>query len=223
MLLPPLVPKILVPRILIVAGLVLCSSVLRASTIFTTFGLNNTYSVGTGLVVTDSNFSYSVAVQFTPSADYKLSGIDFVATRQSPDSPDSVTLSIFSDGGGLPSGNPLEALTLAGQTVVFGGASPVLTVTSLINPVLYANHAYWVEMNAPLGSLIWNHNTTLASGIAETDGLGNWSTSNSTQGVVRITGTEATLAPEPQTWLMIAGGVAAVALSSRRRLKPSRE
>ena len=211
--------RVVLPRLLILAGLILCGSVLRAAPviIYSNFASNDGYSIGTGLLVTDNSFDYSVAVGFVPLHDYTLSSIDFVATRQSLDSPDSVTMSIFADTAGFPGGPALESDTLIGQTVQFGSNAPVLTVSSALDPILHANTRYWVEMDGPLGSLIWNQNTTLASGLAETDGQGSWFSSNFTQGVVRINGEEIAPAPEPASWLLMAGGLAGIGQYLRSR------
>lgn len=199
-------------------------SVLRADVIYTNFAAGDTYAAGNGLIVTNDTLAgSSVAIAFTPSANYDLTSIEFVATDLIPDDLAQVTIGIFADNGGQPGGFALESFTVnsLGQ---FGNLVPVLTVTSVLQPLLEANTVYWVAMDSPTGNLVvWNQNTTLASGFSITDGSGNWSASNQLQGVVEIDGTPASSGlisetqssagstPEPGTWWLMAAGLAVIA------------
>ena len=113
---------------------------------------------------------------------------------------------------------------------------PVTTVTSLLQPLLLANTTYWVGLEAAPGDLIvWNQNTTGATGFSQTDGSGSWSASSQFQGVVEIDGTlppvgftsranftasEADV-PEPRAFWMMALGLAVIARTGRRRAIPA--
>jgi hypothetical protein len=214
-------------------------SAIRADVIYTNFGSGNSYSTGAGLIVTNDGSAWSsVAVGFVPSADYNLSSIEFVATDLIP-ADAGATLGIFMDNGGQPGGAPVELFTLAGSLGQFGNAVPVMTVTSLLQPLLQANTLYWIGMQGPAGSfIIWNQNSTNAAGYSMADGSGNWTASDQAQGVVEIDGTLAPVVldpllgptpaqnqdsgpaiPEPSDVWLITGGLAAVAFFVRRTVR----
>jgi hypothetical protein len=217
---------------------------LKADVIYTNFGTGDAYSSGAGIIVTNDNQAWSsVAIAFTPSASYDLTSIELVATDIIPDYQ-GATFGIFADNGsGQPVGAPLESFTQVplGQ---FGTAVPVLTLTSLLQPLLLANTQYWIGMNAPADDfIVWNQNITSSLGFSQTDGSGNWSTSNADQGVVEIDGTldpsaptpippapiddpsdilvtqtasSIGVTPEPRAWWLMAGGLAAIAICAKR-------
>ena len=190
--------RILAPCILILASLFPGGAILRADVIYSNFGIGDAYSSGSGLIVTNDNAAWSsVAVGFMPAANYTLASIEFVASDLIPDNA-GISIGIFADNGGQPGGAPLESFTLSGPLGQFGTALPVLTVSSVLQPLLLANTEYWVGMEA-LGSgfVVWNQNDTSALGFSQTDGSGNWSTSTADQGVVEIDGTPATVLPSP--------------------------
>lgn len=219
-------------RLFLLCILIPGCAVLRADTIYTNFGAGSTYSAGTGLIVTNDAAGPSVAIGFTPAFDYNLTSIEFVATDIFTDDSPDVTIGIFADNGGQPAETAIESFAI-GPLGQFGEAVPVMTVTSVLQPLLQANTLYWVGMDGPAGSfIVWNQNATLATGFSVTDGSGNWSASSSAQGVVEIDGNLATVAgapdpastqsfsgstPEPRAAWLIAGGLAAIAYLTRRR------
>jgi hypothetical protein len=171
---------------------------LQADVIYTNFGTGAAYSSGAGVIVTNDNSAWSsVAIAFTPSANYDLTSIELVATGIIPDDLGGI-LGIFADNGsGQPGGAPIESFQLSplGQ---FGQAVPVLTITSLLQPLLLADTQYWIGLNAPVGDfIVWNQSVTSALGFSQTDGSGNWSTSTADQGAVEIDGTLDPNAPPP--------------------------
>ena len=210
--------------------------ILRADTIFTNFDPSGSYAAGAGLIVTNDPVSgASVAIPFTPSGDYDLTSIEFVASDIIPGDSSGITLGIFADNGGQPDATPLESFSVTpagmfGSNVVSDNL-PVTTVSSILQPLLFADTQYWIGMNAAPGDLvIWNQNITSANGFAETDGSGNWSAADpfQPQGVLEVDGklanqppdTSATLpspVPEPAAWLLMAGGLAALAFLARTR------
>jgi hypothetical protein len=210
--------------------LIVAAFSVQADTIYTNFGTGDTYSAGAGVIVTSDGSAWSsVAIAFTPSENYNLTSIEFVATDLFQGDPSGVTLGIFADSNGQPGGAPLESFT-AGPLDAFGETVPVITVTSLLQPLLLANTQYWVGMNAAPGDMIvWNQNLTSADGFSETDGSGNWSVSDplQDQGVVEIDGTLAGMiqqpqptqssdsgssTPEPATWWLVASALSALAI-----------
>jgi len=223
-------------RVLILGVLTVGCGVLRAGVVYSNFGNGDAYSAGNGLIVTsDSSAGSSVAVSFVPTANYTLTSIELVATDIIPDDLNSAALGIFADNGGQPFGAALESFTL-GPLGQFGETVPVTTVTSLLQPLLLANTTYWVGLEAAPGDLIvWNQNTTGATGFSQTDGSGSWSASSQFQGVVEIDGTlppvgftssanftasEADV-PEPRAFWMMALGLAVIARTGRRRAIPA--
>ena len=143
---------------------------------------------------------------------------------------DSLAVAFSRQSGGQPGGAPIELFTLSplGQ---FGEAVPVLTVTSLLQPLLLVNTQYWIGMNAPVDDLIvWNQSVTSSMGFSQTDGSGNWAAANSDQGAVEIDGTLALNAPpaltrtddsvasipEPRAWWLVVGGLAAIERHQQR-------
>lgn len=234
-----------IPCILILAATIPGAATLQADVIYTNFGAGDAYSSGAGVIVTNDNSAWSsVAIAFTPSANYDLTSIELVATDIIPDDL-GATVGIFADNGsGQPGGAPLESFT-SGPLGQFGQGVPVLTVTSLLQPLLLANTQYWIGLNAPVdGLIVWNQNVTSGLGFSQTDGSGNWSTSNEDQGAVEIDGTldagvsagvqpgppsvipaaavliqtaDSTPAtPEPGAWWLAAGGLAAIARYVKR-------
>ena len=225
-----MLPKLFVLRslispVLIVSGLALCSSLLKADVIYSNFDSAYSYSDGSGVIVADGSKDYSVAEELTVfTNNYDLSSIEFVASSQSPDPSNTVSVSIYADNGGVPAATALETITLTGQLAPFNGSlSPVLTETSLTTPELYSGLSYWLVMDgAPSESLVWDLNSTGTSGYLETDGTaGNWVDSpnpytSETNGVFEIDGSIVPT-PEPQAWLLIAGGLALTFCLARRR------
>ena len=217
---------------MILAGLGTANS-LRADIIYTNFGTGDSYSAGSGLIVTHDGLAWSsVALAFTPYANYNLSSIEFAATGLSQNGTDSATLAIFAGNNGQPGSTPLESFAVSSLRQ-FGGMAPVITVTSVAQPLLLANTQYWIGMNAPAGSfIVWNQNTTLAEGFSQTDGSGNWSVSGTDQGAVKIDGnlanpntsqalgTAVSFVPEPNTWWLMAAGLSALAASARHLARP---
>jgi hypothetical protein len=217
--------------LLILLALAFGQGALRADTIYTNFGTGDTYDAGAGVMVTSDGMAWSsVAVAFTPVANYNLASIEFVVSDLIPNDTSDVTLGIFTDNNGEPGGAPLELFSV-NPSGTFGQNLPVTTVTSILQPLLLADTQYWVGMNAAPGDLVaWNQNVTSANGFSQTDGLGNWSPSDrlQAQGVLEVDGTlsaiqppvaagDASVAtPEPRTWLLVAGGFGALVLFRRR-------
>ena len=224
---------------LAVLGLTAGSNSLRADTVYTTFGANYTYSTEAGLLVANDDVAEaSLAVEFTPTANYDLTSIEFAATEIDPLDA-GATIGIFADNGGQP-GAAIEtyAVNALGQ---FGSLAPVITVESVLQPLLLADTNYWIAMNAPAGDfLVWNQTVTSATGVSQTDGLGNWSSSPGTpQVAAEVDGSLASFSPpdftpefgqgsepstpEPATWWLMGGGFVAIALWVRYRTGASRQ
>jgi len=222
--------RVLVPRVLILGGLAICGSVLRADTIFTNFIAGPPQFSTEGIIpVTDNQFDYSIAEEFTPSASGDLSGIQFVVgTSDSPDIvPDhTITLGIYADNNGAP-GAALDTLTYSGVVAPENAATiPILSLTSVNHPDLTLGTNYWLIMDGPAAdSLVWFQNLAGDSGILKTAGTtdgshGDWIANEATQGVFEIDGTpdsSGSAAPEPGSWLLMVAGMGTIAFLRQAR------
>lgn len=218
-----------IPRILMFSALALCGGVLKADIIYTNFGPGFAYTDGNGVVVSNGSIETSVAEELPVlTSSYDLSSIEFVASTTTPNPSNSVTIGIYADNGGVPAATALESITLTGQLAPFDGSlSPVLTATSVTNPLLAAGSRYWVVMDGPASeSLVWDLNSTLTSGYLETNGTpGDWIDSpnpfaSETNGVFEVDGTQiSSPTPEPRTWMLLAGGLGLIIGLDRRRSK----
>ncbi len=169
-----------------------CSGLVRADVIYTNFGTDSSWSAGTGLIVTHDDVAWSsVAIGFIPSSNFNLSSIEVVASELGSNDAGSL-IGIFADDSGHPGGPALESFRLDGMLGQFGGPAPVLAFTSLLQPLLLADTPYWVGMQGPAsGFIVWNQNSSFASGFMVADGSGNWSSSDAAQGVIQIDGVAA--------------------------------
>ena len=226
--------RVMVPKVILtIAGLILSGSLVRADIIYSNFDSGYAYYPGSGVVVTNGSEDFSVAIELAAmTADYYLSGIQFVATVENPDSSNSVTMSVYADDGGVPGDSPLEAMSLNGQLYGFDGSlAPVLSVASQTNPELYSGTSYWVVMDGPIDEgLVWDLNSSRTSGYVETDGTpGNWVNAHpqGTNGVLEVDGTlvsgggSGPSVPEPGTCVLVSGGLLGLIVRTSRGWWPA--
>lgn len=223
--------RFLIPRILIFSGLALCGSILKADVLYTNFGPGTTYTDSSGVIVSNGSVETSVAEELPVlTSSYDLTSIEFVASTETPSPLNSVTVGIYADNGGVPAATALESITLTGQLAPFDGSlSPVLTATSVTNPLLSAGSQYWLVMDGPASEyLVWDLNSTSTVGYLETNGTaGEWINNpnpfaSETNAVFEVDGTlisGAAAAPEPRTWMLLAGGLGLISVLARRRSK----
>jgi hypothetical protein len=84
------------------------------------------------------------------TSTYDLTSIEFVASTNIPDPSNTVSVGIYADNGGVPAATALETITLTAQLALFDGSlSPVLTATSVTNPMLAAGSRYWLVVDGP--------------------------------------------------------------------------
>jgi hypothetical protein len=224
-------PRLLIQRIVIFSGLALCGSAMKADTLYTNFGPGLAYEDGNGVFVSNGTVETSVAEELPVlTSSYYLSSIEFVASTKNPALSNTVTIGIYADNGGVPAATALETITLTGQLAPFDGTlSPILTATSLTNPLLAAGSQYWVVMDGTAAeSLVWDQNSIHTFGYLETNGTpGDWVNNpnpfaTETNSVFEVDGTPvsaAPTAPEPRTWTLLAGGLGLICGLARRRSK----
>lgn len=107
------------------------------------------------------------------------------------------------------------------QTDLGSSANPTpLSFTTNPDPVLVSGDEYWIVLSDAVSfDLTWNSGGAGGAGIAYLSG-GSWVYSNSyTQGAVEADATLVPNAPEPGTFLIFGGGLSAVLLCARRRLR----
>lgn len=200
----------------------------RAATVFSTFGLADTYFAGIGWTISlDGLFdgtSFSQGDQFTPAGEYTLDRVELAAGLVA--GPNELDVRLHADDGGAP-GSLLEAWHFSDALGPFGNANPVLGADSSLHPVLLPGTPYWlIAAGSHSGThAAWNFNSVGASGPhALQSGGGAWSSSSDPFGAFRIHGTPADpgdpghgpIIPEPSTWLLLGLGAAALSLYRRR-------
>jgi hypothetical protein len=170
----------------------------RGAVIYTNFGEGDSFLAGSGLIVTHDGAAWSsAAVSFVPAAAYSLTSIEFAGSSLMPGAG-AGSLAIFADDGGHPAATALETFELRGELSPFGDAVALLEVRSSLHPLLERGVTYWIGMNAPVGGLaVWNQTASLVSGLAVTDGAGNWSLSSAAQGAVELVGKRVRKTREP--------------------------
>lgn len=176
------------------------ASLLHAAIIYSDFGPGQTYDTSLAADVgTDPNnpiaVQVSTAASFTPAFDSILTGVDFAAYLAS--GPDQLT--VYLTSGALP-GAPIESFSVS----VPSYPGSVLTLTSVLQPELFAGTTYWIvlEANDPVNSLIgWYGNSIGATpGFLQRFGAGSWFLPGFEPPVFDVQGTSI---PEPSTFLLV--------------------
>lgn len=95
----------------------------------------------------DVSVRQSVAIAFTPSQDYSFDSVSLWLMSNLNTPGAMMTISLQTDAGGgatpvAPSGNALESWAHA--TAAVGFQPRLETMTSLTNPLLTSNTAYWI-------------------------------------------------------------------------------
>ena len=213
---------------LIFSAVLLSSSALKAAVIYNNLTGTPSASVTNGQPLND----VGAAVAFTPTGNsYFLNSVQFTASLFDLSSTNSVTVSVETDAGGLPSGTVLESFTLTNKMGVLGVTPNLLDAVSVVDPVLFQNYQYWVVLTETSGSgpgdLVWNYNNSTPNTYGLTavyqynnfDQAYEWvsqGTTNYLAGALLVTGTIDPI-PEPGTLLTLASGLAAVVAVKRRR------
>jgi hypothetical protein len=172
----------------------------------------------------------SVAIAFTPTQDYSFESVSLWLMSNSGTPGATMRISLQTDAGGgatpvAPSGNALETWAHATATA---GWSPLLeTMTSLSNPLLSSNTAYWIvaESSTAAGEdPIW---VVAGNGPQYTMGTIDFASSPDWQ--VGLTGgavgaiVNASPVPEPGALLLGLLGAPWVMAAARRRSAAARQ
>ena len=143
---------------------------LRADTVFSTFGPGSSFFTG-GTWMVGGLPEDEIAASFVPSHDFTLDTIDFAAALLS--GTDNDLRVDFASGPSAP-GAPIESFTVTSLT-----ANPsIVTLHSVLHPLLSAGVTYWVVLSAPdpANTLVgWNLNDQGFEGVSSRQDDGTWS------------------------------------------------
>ena len=187
---------------------VLGSGALYASPVYSNFGPPGTaynVSIGWDIPYTGGNF---IGEPFTPAVSTDLQNIQIALEYLTQ--PFDGTIAIEPDAGlGMgPNGSTiLESFNFV-DNVAFGTAQSPLTFNSLLHPLLNAGQEYWVVVTETSGSGSWMWNNQFANSVLFS---ANQAPNNQTQGAFAINA-----APEPTTFVLLAGTLLLLAISRRK-------
>lgn len=189
--------------------------------VYNNFGASDAYNTNVSWTVgnpgTGQNFVPGDS--FTPTQSGTLSKI--VIALEWISGPNTGTVSLEADAGGLPSGTVLESFSVSSLPPFDGSFHTPLTLTDTINAPLVAGTTYWIVASTTAGSLLgWNENSTSATGshAESSDGGSTWSTSTNTQGAFRVTeNLTQTAVPEPSSLALLGIGLGVLAGHRLRR------
>jgi hypothetical protein len=195
------------------------AAVSRADVIYSDFGPSLTFITYAGADISDATNDYSPSVEFTPTHDYFLTEVDFVASIGSSSDVNQVTISLYNDNGGIPGTlvTPDATQEFDGQMGVLGTSSAILSWDPSTEIDLIANDSYWITLDGPVpGDVSWNFNNQgAAGGLIYEDG--EWQTpGDDALGALDILGSPV---PEPGTLLTLGAGLSAFFVLRRRRTR----
>jgi hypothetical protein len=182
----------------------------RAGVIYSNFGPGDSYHIDSGVPI-----DQTPSISFISTTDQVLSEVDFAVYLRSAGSANALTVRLSEGTAGHP-GASLGTDTFDGSLSVTSAIYQWIPSTQL---ALTGGAQYWISLESAPGNVIWSYNDQLTAGDSRF--ISNTWTAQpaDTQGVIRIMGAQAdaAAAPEPGTWAMLTGGLAAFAEIRRRR------
>jgi hypothetical protein len=205
-------------------ALLALAPVSRAEIIYSNFGPFDSFTTGSGSVVSSST-DQRPSFGFTPGSNFLLSEVDFVTSIGSASDLNQITISLSNDDGGKP-GAVISSHEFDNAMGILGSLSNPSVILSWFpgldpqaEPALSATNLYWITFDAPApGDVSWNSNNQGQFG----DSVfleGQWQATANTLGALRIEGDEVATTPEPGTLLVFGSGLGAVIISTRRRAR----
>jgi hypothetical protein len=197
------------------SGLLVVSGRANPATVFSTFGPDNLYDSARGEVVQNVSQSFqALAAAFMPDQSGALEGVDL---GMSGALGGSLSVSLFADKNNFPDSANASFLGSVTPTA----PSSVLSLTSVVSPMLHAGTQYWIGVEAPFTPTthFWNFATSEHTGtvaISSDPHLLNWNVATSqTQYAFDVLATIPVPEPEP-TWLVVTGMICLFGIATWR-------
>ncbi len=165
-----------------IAALLLATpAVSRADLLGGNLGAGGSYDTAEGNPVGnafDGN-NYGEAASFLAAETGSVGRVELaVSCLFSGGCPDDFTVFIAADNSGQPNAPALESFTVSGAALgVFGNNNPLVTLDSVLKPILTMGDRYWVGVTSDLtDSIAWNFNSTgdTSDTAVSTDGGMSW-------------------------------------------------
>jgi hypothetical protein len=200
--------------ILFFASFALGTSFGASVTVFNNFGPGDTFinNGGEAIGVLGSFGVKTAAMPFTSDANCTLDQVELAASLVS--GANELDALLTNTVNGLP-GSVLESYQFIGAMGLFATPNiPILSVNSLLHPLLQAGSEYWLLATSNQASVVWNNSTDTGVNAYRFDS-DPWTTLNGSLGAFRIT---ATPVPEPSTMLSMFFGLCGVICLIHKRV-----